>query len=221
MKIVAVSDIHGKWNKLKIPECDVLISAGDYSFTGERHIVRNYHEWLNEQPATHIISGQGNHEVWVENNFEEAKQIALTACPRAFFVEEGGITIDDINFWYSAITPWFHDWAYNRRAGRDIEEHWKKIPENTNVLITHGPPYGILDTVPFPDGTPKERVGCWTLNAYIERIKPDIHIFGHIHHSHGQKHENGISYYNVSVCDEQYVPSNGITVIDYIKEEGS
>ena len=66
MKIILISDVHGKWNKLEIPECDILISAGDYSFTGEQHMVRDFHKWMSKQPAKHKISVQGNHEKWVE-----------------------------------------------------------------------------------------------------------------------------------------------------------
>lgn len=216
MRIVAISDVHCKWKDLSIPECDVLISAGDYSFHGEPVVVKAYHAWLNEQPAKRIISGQGNHEEWVEDNFEEAKAMALAACPRVDFVEEGEIMVDGVKVWYSAITPWFHNWAYNRHRGDLIQAHWNKIPEGTNILVTHGPPYGILDGVPRVDGTIKERVGCWNLKAKIKQIKPDIHIFGHIHAGHGEQHENGVSYYNVSVCDEMYVPSQGITQIMYV-----
>ena len=216
MRIVGISDVHNRWQNLIIPECDVLVSAGDYSFHGEPAVVKAYHEWLHEQPAKRIISGQGNHEEWVETHFEEAKEIAKLACPRVDFLAEGGLTIDDVNFWYSAITPYFHNWAWNRHPGPEIDEHWKKIPEGTNILITHGPPYGILDVVPYWDGTPKERVGCWNLKARIKQIKPDIHIFGHIHHSHGEMHEDGVSYYNVAICDEMYTPSNPVTSIMYV-----
>lgn len=217
MRLVAISDVHNRWQKLVIPECDVLISAGDYSFHGEPHVVKLYHEWLNQQPAARIISGNGNHEEWVEKNFEEAKSIALTACPRVDFIEEGGVTIEDVNFWYSAITPWFNDWAYNRRPGPDIDKHWQLIPEDTDVLITHGPPYGVLDVVYYSNGVPKERVGCWNLKERIKQVKPDIHIFGHIHGSHGEVHEEGVSYYNVAICDEMYSPSNPVTSIVYTK----
>lgn len=215
MRIVAISDVHTKWKELKIPECDVLISAGDYSYRGESEIVEAFHAWLYKQPANNIISVQGNHELWVERNFEKAKEIAERVCPGVHFIEEGPIEINGVKFWCSAFTPWFYDWAYNVQRGSEIDEHWKKIPEDTNILITHGPPFDVLDVVYFPDGTPKDNVGCWNLKARIKQIKPDIHIFGHIHNSHGQKHEDGISYFNVCICDEMYIPSNPITVIDY------
>lgn len=216
MRLVAISDVHTKWQNIVIPECDVLISAGDYSFHGQPDIVKSYHEWLNEQPAKRIISGQGNHEEWVEKNFEAAKEIAIQACPRVDFLEEGGVTIEGVNFWYSSITPYFNDWAYNKKPGSDIDKHWQLIPENTNVLITHGPPYGILDVVFYPDGVPKERVGCWNLKEKVKQIKPDIHIFGHLHDCHGEVHENGTSYYNVAICDDMYMPSNPVTSILYV-----
>jgi Icc-related predicted phosphoesterase len=215
MRIVAISDIHERWHNIAIPECDLLISAGDYSFHGSPNIVKLYHEWLDQQPATHIISVQGNHETWVEKNFGEAKKIALEACPHVHFIDEGLVEIDGIKIYCSAITPMFFNWAWNRARGEEIKAHWDMIPMDTNILISHGPPYGILDIVPWVDGTPKERVGCQDLLDAVKRIKPDLHIFGHIHHSHGEHHEDGTSFYNVSIYDERYAPSNGVTVIDY------
>src|SRR5271170_4285418 len=96
MKICAISDVHCKWNKVTIPECDLLISAGDYSFLGERHIVRDFHKWLHKQPAKEIISVQGNHEKWVEKNFQLAKQAAEEACPGVHFIDEGLVEIDGL-----------------------------------------------------------------------------------------------------------------------------
>ena len=72
MKIVCISDVHGKWNKIEIPECDILISAGDYSFTGERHMVRDFHKWMNKQPAKHKISVR----VTTKNKFKRTKDLA-------------------------------------------------------------------------------------------------------------------------------------------------
>lgn len=229
MKIVAISDVHGKWNKLQIPECDILISAGDYSFRGEKHMVENFHKWLNKQEAGYIISGQGNHELWVEKNFAEAKEIAEKACPGVHFIGDAQtINIEGIKIFVSACTPWFYDWAWNRarslgeaqhRQIKYIGDEWAKIEPDTNILVTHGPPYEILDELLYVDGTPKGQfVGCDILAKKITQIKPDLHIFGHIHCGYGQKHLNGTSYYNVAICDEMYMASNPITVIDYKKE---
>lgn len=215
MRIVAISDVHGKWNKLTIPECDILISAGDYSFRGERHMVKDFHRWLNEQPANHIISVQGNHETWVEQNFLEAKTLAEENCPAVYFMDEGLVEIEGLKIWCSAITPFFCNWAWNRLP-HQIIYNWEKIPEDTDILITHGPPKGILDELVYVNGAPKgEHAGCPYLLRKIELIKPDIHIFGHIHCGHGEFHKDGTSFYNAAICDEMYSPTNPVTVIDY------
>lgn len=216
-KIVAISDVHGKWNKLNIPECDILISTGDYSFRGEKHMVEDFHKWLNKQDAGHIISVQGNHEVWVEKNFEQAKQIAETVCPGVHFIgDHGTITIDGIKIHGSAITPWFYDWAWNVRRGDAIANEWAKIPDDTNILLTHGPVYGILDEVPNQTINFDKHVGCEELYKRImQLVNCKVHICGHIHHSHGQKYFNGKQFYNAAICDEQYMPTNPLTIIEY------
>lgn len=229
LKIVAISDVHGRWNKLTIPECDLLISSGDYSFRGERHMVKDFHEWLNRQPAKHIISVQGNHEKWVEAHFQEAKELALSVCPRVHFVEHELVEIEGVKIFCSAWTPWFHNWAYNAHRSLDsaqrhqqpyIDDKWKDIPQDTNIVVTHGPVHGILDLVYQVDGvTPRERVGCDLLGQRIQQL-PDckIHICGHIHSSHGYKYFNGRHYYNASVCGETYAVDYPVTEIEYEKD---
>lgn len=215
MKIVAISDVHGKWNKLTIPECDILISSGDYSFRGETHMIKDFHRWLNKQEAGYIVSVQGNHELWVEKNFQEAKAIAEKECPGVFFMEEGPIDIEGLKLWCSAMTPEFYSWAYNRRRGPDIKRHWDSIPDDVNILITHGPPAGILDVVYNVDGTPKERVGCHDLYDRVMGLK-DLkhHIFGHIHSSYGHAEHHGKHFWNASNCDDMYALSNPVTIIE-------
>lgn len=230
LKIVAISDVHARWNKIKIPECDILISTGDYSFKGEKHIVKAYHEWLDEQDARYVISIQGNHELWVESNFNEAKAIAEKACPGVFFLEEGEVVIEGVKIWCSSITPFFFDWAYNRardineaqfRQIKEIKPHWDAISNDVEILATHGPPYMILDELVHVSGEPKGQfVGCVKLSERIRELKQlKHHIFGHIHYWGGQTVvKDGIMYHNASICDEMYAPTNPITVIEYEKD---
>lgn len=220
-KIVAISDVHGKWNSLKIPECDILISTGDYSFTGEKHMVKDFHKWLDAQDAHHIISVQGNHEKWVEKNFEEAKALAESQCPGVHFIDEGLVEVNGIKIWCSAITPWFYNWAWNRFRGENIKQHWDKIPNGVDIVATHGPAYGLLDGVERYNGQlceyEIEHVGCKDLLDKLIEVKPKIHLSGHIHGGHGHQPHMGIDFYNASICDEQYRPTNPITVIEYNK----
>jgi Icc-related predicted phosphoesterase len=219
MKLVAISDVHCRQSRLVIPPCDILISAGDYSFKGEKHVVEDYHKWLNKQDARHVVSVQGNHELWVEENFQQAKEIAEKACPGVHFIGSGqAVDIEGTKIYGSAVTPYFHDWAWNSQRGPEIAAEWAKIPEDTEILITHGPPQGILDVVCYADGTPKERVGCYDLFLRTQQLKNlKIHIFGHIHSAHGQKYFNGKYYYNASICGETYAVDYEPTVIDYEK----
>jgi Icc-related predicted phosphoesterase len=215
MKIVALSDTHCKYRRLKIPSCDLLLSVGDYSFHGELDVVRDFHSWLNEQEAGHIISVQGNHETGVQKNFEQSKAAAVEVCPAVHFIEEGLVEIEGVKIWCSAWSPFFHNWAYNARRGPEIAEHWAKIPEDVDILATHGPAFEILDEVERHPWAVIEHVGCRDLLNRINVVKPDLHFCGHIHGAHGYKRVNGVDHYNVAICDEEYVPNNPITVVDY------
>jgi Icc-related predicted phosphoesterase len=212
MKIVAISDTHNRHSQLVIPECDVLIHAGDATGQGYPSEVRSFARWFNNQPAKHKIFVPGNHEFYFESELPASKLWFQEECPDGILLIEQEIVIDGIKFYGSPITPRFFDWAWNRDRFRDIKPHWDTIPNDVNVLITHGPPFGVLDIVYYVDGiTPKERVGCVELWERILELKQlKVHLFGHIHSESGEKEFNGIRYFNCSVCDEMYMPVNGI-----------
>ena len=81
---------------------------------------------------------------------------------------------------------------------------WDAIPSNTDILITHGPPYGYLD---IPGGS-SVRVGCEMLRYRVDQIKPKIHVFGHIHGGYGHYYNGHTHFFNASVLNEQYSYSN-------------
>jgi Icc-related predicted phosphoesterase len=208
-KIVIISDTHNKFNKITIPECDLLISCGDYSFRGTASEVKNFHKWLNKQPAKYKISIQGNHERGVEKNFDLSKQIAEENCPGVYFIDEGLIEIEGLKIWCSAITPEFCNWAWNRQRGEEIKKHWDRIPNGVDIIATHGPVKNILDEC--PDGF---RAGCEELLKRVLEVRPKYHFCGHIHMSYGVKHFDGITFVNASICDEMYLPINEPVVIE-------
>lgn len=227
-KIVAISDTHNQHDKIVIPECDFLIHCGDYSSKGYEREVRKFYKWMNEQPARYKISVQGNHELGWETNPAEMTRIAKEECPNIHLLYDQELVIEGIKFWGTPVTPYFFNWAYNRarttaemiQYGKPlIKEHYDLIPSDVDVLITHGPPHRILDELTFPNGQPKGQfVGCVDLLETVRRVKPDLHFFGHIHGAHGEAHIDGTSFYNVSVCNEYYSPSNKVTVVEYTKE---
>jgi len=120
MIIVCISDTHNKYKDISIPKCDILISTGDYSFCGNENEVRSFHEWMDKQDVKYKISIQGNHELWVEKNFEEAKSIAKKVCPDVYFIDEGLVKVENKKIWCSSVTPTFYNWAWNKNRGSDI-----------------------------------------------------------------------------------------------------
>jgi len=240
MKIVPMSDSHNKHNKVIVPKCDIFIHSGDWSGMGRESETRNFAKWLNKLEAEYIVVVPGNHEVEFEKNLPHSLNWILDECPRAHILIDRTIDIEGIKIHGSPVTPYFFDWAWNRSIRDDgmiyqppryggggsvfkqvphIKPHWDMIPEGTNILVTHGPPKGILDELVFPDGTPKgEHVGCPHLLDRIKEIKPDIHIFGHIHCAAGETHIDGTSFYNAALCDEMYMPTNEVKVIEFTKE---
>lgn len=233
-KIVVISDTHNRHKKITIPKCDILISCGDFTSMGYKREVEDFAKWMDEQPADHIIIIPGNHELQFEKDFPVSREWITEHCPVAHILVDESVVIDGIKIHGSPVTPWFCDWAWNRSSNvksgyhmrgksffpTEIKPHWDKIPDDTNILITHGPPYGILDTTTFANGDPKPgNLGCVELMNRIKELKDlDLHFFGHIHSPGGtQVHQDGVSYYNAAVCDECYYPSNPITVVDYEK----
>lgn len=228
MKLVAISDTHGMHEKLTIPECDILIHAGDESPSrGSEAEIRQFARWFNRQSANHKIWVPGNHSVGFQAQYPSSLKWFKDECPGGHALVHESLQLEGLNFFGSPWTPVYgDDWAYN--AGRTITEAafyrkpfigdlWAQVPRDINVLITHGPAYDILDEVFQVSGdsyNPPRSVGCVELRKLIEEIRPDIHICGHVHSGHGQKHIDGISFYNVAICDEMHYISNPVTEIE-------
>ena len=98
--------------------------------------------------------------------------------------------------------------------GEELKERWDLIPNDIDILVTHGPPYGYLDTVRW-DGHTKH-VGCEELLDRVLKLKPKLHVFGHIHGAAGEDSFEGTHFVNASSCDERYKPINPPIVIDWL-----
>lgn len=198
MKLVCISDTHREYAKVKVPDGDVFIHAGDIDIWGYANEIEVFNDWLGTLPHKHKIVIAGNHDKLLQTYHKENIQKAIT---NAVYLENDTCTIEDTVFWGSPVTPRFGDWFFMHERGADIQTVWDMIPDNTDVIITHGPPYGIRDEVSFPTC---EKVGCSNLLKTVQRIKPKTHIFGHIHAGHGVTKHNGTIYANASVMDEEY-----------------
>jgi Icc-related predicted phosphoesterase len=204
MKLVCISDTHEQESNVSLPEGDVLIHAGDITKKGSLTALYKFCAWVKDQPFKHKVVICGNHDFCFQNpNAEEAvatmKQFGIT------YLQDSSIEIDGITFWGAPWQPWFHDWAFNVPRGPEIAAKWAAIPDNTQVLITHGPPFGILDCLlednPF---FPAEKLGCEDLLEKISSLpKLKAHIFGHIHSGHGtMKGPNDVMFVNAAICGD-------------------
>lgn len=197
MTCILLSDTHGQHWSIDTQPADVLIHAGDISRHGYKEEVESFIEWFIEQPQTYKIFIAGNHDFYLEKTSSDVIQSMLPE--NTWYLNDSGIRIKNYNFWGSPVQPRFFNWAFNRDRGKDIDRHWKLIPKHTDVVITHGPPYGILDLT--------ERnlnVGCEDLRKRIRTIQPKLHLFGHIHESRGQIAKNNTDFINATVLNEYY-----------------
>ena len=194
MKVTAISDTHGKHKQLKLTGGDLLIHSGDISSFGNKEEISCFLEWFSKQKYKYKIFIAGNHDFSFENQFDE-----IIIPDNVTYLNDSGIEIEGLYIWGSPITPTFYNLAFNRDRGKEIEYHWNKIPVKTDILITHGPPYGILDETETHFNT-----GCKNLLEKIGSINLKYHIFGHIHEASGITKKKGTIYINASSVNLEY-----------------
>ena len=131
----------------------------------------------------------------------------MTGCT---YLEDSEATIGGLRFYGSPWQPWFFDWAFNLERGAPLAEKWALVPDDTDVLLTHGPPSGVLDTT-----SRGERVGCEELAAALRRVRPRLHVFGHIHESYGVHPADDTLSVNACNCDSRYAPVHPPVVVDW------
>lgn len=207
MKLIIISDTHCQMSKIDLPEGDILIHAGDATYTGSVEQIQQFNEALGKikHKYKHILFVPGNHDWLFETRPKKARELMTNA---TVLIDEE-IIIEGKKFYGSPWQPEFCAWAFNVSRGPLIAKKWELIPDKVDVLITHGPVKGILDTC--PDGF---RAGCEELWKKVLEIKPEFHICGHIHHSYGMQNFNSTTYINASICDEQYMTTNKPFVIE-------
>jgi len=230
MRIVFISDTHTQHahsglNKMLSDILDenpesVLVHCGDISSRGRIQEVTDFLDWFNGLGFKYKIFIAGNHDFLFEDDPEMITDLLSTKYKNLIYLNDSGVEIDGIKFWGSPVTPRFFNWAFNRDS--DIQYHWSMIPYDTNVLITHGPPYGILDF------TQRDRkpVGCHYLRRRLFDLKDlKIHAFGHIHEAFGsqvgdteddfsEESLNNIHFVNASYLNLDYRPVNRPICID-------
>jgi len=213
ISILIISDTHSKHKQLlDLPDADVIIHCGDISSIGKEHEIQNFLKWyskLNQYQYKIFISG--NHDWLFEKNGALARSL-VRDYDNIIYLEDTGIEIMGLNFYGTPVSKPFCNWAFNRHPDKLIE-HWKAIPDNTDVLITHAPPHQMLDYVPWQN----DNEGSPTLRIEIqERIKPLLSVFGHIHEGYGHIKIGETTFINASNLNRNYECINMPVLVEII-----
>lgn len=214
--LVLVSDTHGYHRSIHVPPGDILVHAGDWTKKDiGRKEARDFLDWLSNLPHSYKIFIAGNHDGAPEKFPGPFREMVKATTGNVIYLEDEGATVGGLKFWGSPVTPEFFNWHFNRARGEAIRAHWDKIPNDTDVLITHGPPYG------FGDWSNHERThaGCKDLWDAVNRVKPRLHVCGHFHEGHGCRtitYEDGktTQFVNASICNSRYYPAQPAHVLE-------
>ena len=205
-RIVMVSDTHDKYGELtQMPKGDILLMAGDLTFHGRPDELGRLNEWLDRQDYNHKVLIPGNHDLTFESMWDVAHRLVPAADA---ILNQEMYDADGLKIWGEPRQPWFYDWAFNVPRDRMKTEVWDKVPDNIDVLLTHGPPWGAGDICR------SGHVGCVAQRDYILEKRPRLVVCGHIHSGAGMYILGNTTVVNASVVDEEYHVVRRPVVID-------
>ena len=205
-RIIAISDTHNFHKSIKFPELkedDILVHAGDATMRGTLTEYKRFIEWYSSLTPKTKIYVPGNHDFICQDSSKKVKILAREN--GVDFLLDSSLVISGVKFYGSPWQPWYHNWAFNFPQF-DLEDQevakakWAEIPDDTEVLITHGPPKGIRDKVRYGNGV-GTHVGCKQLYNRIVNGLPKLkhHIFGHIHEGYGKSICLARTFHNVAL----------------------
>ena len=217
MKICIISDTHTKHKclnfELKSIEADVIIHCGDMTGNGGIKAIEEFMTWFsNLDQFKHKICVAGNHDWLFERDNLRAREVVPE---NVIYLEDEETVIDGIKFYGTPVQKHFCNWAFNRSEAK-MAQHWAAIPDDTDVVITHSPPYGVGDYVSNGYSTEVNQGSPSLYMEIVKRIKPKIHAMGHIHEGYGVKVIDDITFINASNLDAQYQCVNPPILIEII-----
>lgn len=205
MRIVCVSDTHNRHRALELPDGDVLVHAGDATGRGTREEALAFLSWFGSLKGYKAkIFVPGNHDFFFESDRATAEILCLERGIK--LLVDRPFMLEGVKFYGSPWVPNLEMWAYYGNH-LTLVSRFARIPADTDVLITHTPPFGTLADV----GT--HHIGCYELRDRLSELNLKAHIFGHIHDSYGMVRNGHISV-NAASCNEEYEPVNPPIVIE-------
>jgi Icc-related predicted phosphoesterase len=221
MRITFISDTHTKHKSVEalLPGGDLIIHAGDLMNSGKNsNDISDFCKWFNGlEQYDHKVFIAGNHDRMFEDYPEKAMEI-VNSYKWVDYLQDNWIQVGDdtsmVKIYGSPWQPEFYNWAFNLpRNGEELKSIWERIPTDTDILITHGPPQTKLDTSGPPWNTPL--LGCELLMERAKEVKPKIHVFGHIHGGYGYVFDGNTHFFNASILNERYDFTNKPMTIDW------
>lgn len=185
MRAVFISDTHGQHNNVHLPEADIVFFSGDACERGTLKEWESFCRWYGRQQPTHKVLIAGNHDRCAQEEPKRTREV--TEEFGLHYLRDEEIVIEGLRIYGYPWQPWFHNWAFNlQRAGQGMQVVVDQIPDGLDVLLTHGPPHGVLDRTFRGD-----LVGCELLDErlwdmHLRGVAPRVHCFGHIHEGYGQ-----------------------------------
>lgn len=209
MKILTMSDSHSKHCSIPkewLQEADTIIHAGDISNRGDLYEIEDFLKWFDTLEYSNKIFCAGNHD-WLMSRDPEKVAKILVKYPGITYLQDSFVVIDGLKIYGSPHQPFFHNWAFNLQRGKEIKEKWDLIPNDCDIVITHGP----CSNTGYLDMTVEgQSVGCQDLYEAMLRVRPKIHCSGHVHEGYGyySSHDNPTTFINASVLNRRYEISN-------------
>lgn len=220
MRIVFLSDTHGRHTELDIPEGDVIIHAGDVTDKGTNKEGMKFLHWFESLPHYYKIFTPGNHDLCFDPQLNVMNSDLRKALDRFtslgdlnFMLLDEMCEIEGYRIWASPYTPKYDDrWTFSMNRGKDMLTQWSQIPPTVDILVTHGPPKNVLDEYIWAEDS--EHIGCEMLNKAVFQKKPRLHLFGHVHDSRGITVEESITFINGSIKRDDCDSLHPVWVID-------
>jgi Icc-related predicted phosphoesterase len=208
MIIDCISDLHG--SEPEMPGGDLLIVAGDMTGRDEPSQWINFFAWLRAQEYEKKVIIGGNHDNFLQEcaSTKEIREIGLRWGDECDYLKDSGCEFGGLKIWGS---PWTRSFvgmnpecmAFTLRTEDELDYYWDKIPEDTDILVTHSPPAGILDNT-----SRKYRVGSSSLRKQLEVLHPRLHVFGHIHQGYGKEEHGKTIFVNAAHLNGDYDSAN-------------
>ena len=233
IRIICISDTHSKHPSMPpLPPCDILIHAGDFTNLGSLEDIKSFNSYLGTVESKYNIVIAGNHELLLDEQPSEKKSEKIPYISPEIYIEtareaekllsnciylsDSGVTLYKYNIYGSAYQPYNGGWAFNLPYHSQLIDKWAQIPMNTDILVTHTPPYGVGDGSFLSKGKILH-IGCQNLMDAVLRIKPILHVFGHVHEGYGVytlPRLDDTLFVNSAICNYFYKVNNKPIIID-------